>query len=117
MVAGNVFASSKVLGGYLSVRGIALRHFVSYGRKHLVLLALAAGLVAGHPLASASCVVNMTSAATTDTNPNAITNAMKIMAFISMGGLSIFLYLRWLQYLTYIISLLLLVNVELLYCR
>jgi hypothetical protein len=47
----------------------------SYVRTHLVLLAFAPGLVSGHPLASASCVVSIILTDIIPTSPSAATNA------------------------------------------
>ena len=45
------------------------------------------GLVAGHPLASASCIVSITSTATTVTSPNAATNAKITNGYQCVGEL------------------------------
>src|SRR5918999_2518281 len=47
-----------------------------YGRKHRTFEALTAGLVIGHPLASASCVIVTTVNTTTPSNPSAATTAI-----------------------------------------
>ena len=47
-----------------------------YGRKHRTFEALTAGLVIGHPLASASCVIVTTVTTTTPNNASAVTSAI-----------------------------------------
>ena len=63
----------------LCQQGLSLRvcfNLFYYGRKHRTFEALTAGLVIGHPLASASCEIVTTVTTTTPNNASAATMAI-----------------------------------------